>query len=95
MEEILASQRQMLIRRGEPTDKVSDEDLAKMFRRHLELVETWITEQPSMDVLFVDYNELLSDPAEQVHTINQFLGGTLEAEKMISVVDPSLHRQRR
>jgi hypothetical protein len=95
IEEILASQRQMLVRRGEPTDKVSDEDLAKMFRRHLELVETWLAEQPSMDVLFVDYNELLSDPPEQIHAINQFLGGALEAEKMISVVDPSLHRQRR
>lgn len=93
--EILASQRQMLVRRGEATDKVSDEDLAKMFRRHLELVETWIAEQPSMAVLFVDYNELLAGPAEQVHAINQFLGGTLEPEKMISVVDPSLHRQRR
>jgi hypothetical protein len=95
MEEILASQRQMLIRRGEPTDRVSDEDLAKMFRRHLEQIETWIAEQPNMDVHFVNYNELLSDPTEQVGRINQFLGGSLAAEKMISVVDPSLYRQRR
>jgi hypothetical protein len=95
MEEILASQRQMLIRRGEPTDRVSDEDLAKMFRRHLEQIETWIAQQPYMDVLFVNYNELLADPTEHVGRINQFLGGALDVEKMINVVDPSLYRQRR
>ena len=35
MEEILDSQRQMLIRRGEATNEVSDEKVGKMFLKHL------------------------------------------------------------
>jgi hypothetical protein len=94
LEEILASQRQMLIRRGEPTDKVKDDDLARMFRSHLERVQAWIAEQPNVDAVYVSYNDLLTDPAEQVRRVNGFLGGTLETEKMIKAIDASLYRQR-
>src|SRR5215468_11569905 len=34
MSEILASQRKMLMRRGEPADKVPDEKMAAMFNKH-------------------------------------------------------------
>jgi broad-specificity NMP kinase len=95
MSEVLASQRQMLIRRGEPTDKVSDERMAEMFRKHLRDVEAWLEKQPNMDVLYVSYNEVLDNPASSVEMINGFLGGALDAEKMASAVDRSLHRQRR
>lgn len=94
MNEILASQRQMLIRRGEPTDTISDEKLAKMFEMHLLQVENWLAKQPNMDVLYVHYNEILENPAEHVPRVNAFLGGDLDTEKMMSVVDRSLHRQR-
>jgi len=36
MEEILNSQRQMLFRRGEATNEVSDEKMGKMFLKHLQ-----------------------------------------------------------
>jgi hypothetical protein len=94
MEEILASQRQMLIRRGEPTDKVSDEVMARMFAGHLEKVNEWIAQQPNVDVLYVSYNELLADPSPQAEAINQFLGGGLDVERMVMAIDPSLYRQR-
>ena len=35
MNEILASQKQMLIRSGEPTDNVNDEKLSELFEKHL------------------------------------------------------------
>ena len=95
MEEILASQRQMLIRRGEPTDKVRDEDMAAMYRRHLDQVEAWIAEQPNVETLYVSYNELLSDPSPHVQRINEFMGGALNTAAMTSVIDSSLYRQRK
>ena len=95
IEEILASQRQMLIRRGEPSDAVSDEDMAGMFRRHLDQVEAWIAGQPNVDALYVSYNDLLADPDPHARRINEFLGGTLDLDAMIGVVDHSLYRQRR
>ena len=95
MEEILASQRRMLIRRGEPTDLVTDEELGAMFAGYLDRVEDWIARQPNMDVLYVSFNDLLDDPAEHVERIAQFLGRSLNVENMASVIDSSLYRQRR
>lgn len=95
LEEVLASQKQMLIRRGEPTDTISDERMAELFRKHLSQVEAWMGEQPNVEVLYVSYNEVLEHPQEQAQRINQFLGSTLDVERMASVVDKSLHRQRR
>jgi ubiquinone/menaquinone biosynthesis C-methylase UbiE len=95
MEEILASQRRMLIRRGEPTDKVSDERMTELYRKHLRWVEDWIDEQPNIEVIYVSYNEILENPVEHARRINQFLGNTLNVENMVDVVDPTLYRQRR
>jgi len=95
MEEILTSQRQMLTRRGEPTDRVSDEEMAALFAAHLDRVTNWLARQPHMPVLYVDYNELLRDPTPSLGNINQFLGGGLDTGSMAQVVDPALYRQRR
>ncbi len=94
LEEILASQKQMLVRRGEPTDRVSDERLRQLFQKHLQRVAVWLDEQPNFAVIYVDYNEVLDDPAVHVNRINQFLGNTLDVEKMAGVVDKSLYRRR-
>jgi hypothetical protein len=94
MGEILASQREMLSRRGEPTDKVRDEDMARMFEGHLDKVQEWIAQQPNMDVLHISYNELLADPTPQAEAINRFLGGQLDVDSMVNAVDPTLYRQR-
>jgi protein-L-isoaspartate O-methyltransferase len=95
MEEILASQRRMLIRRGEPADKVSDERMTELYRKHLRQAEDWIDEQPNIEVIYVSYNEILENPVEHARRINQFLGNTLNVENMVGVVDPTLYRQRR
>jgi len=94
MEEILASQRQMLIRREEPIDTVGDERITGLFRRHLKQVEAWMDEQPNIEVVYVSYNDMLAGPVEQAERINQFLGNALNVENMVSVVDQTLYRQR-
>ena len=95
MDEILASQKQMLIRSDKPTDKVSDEHLAGMYRKHLATVEAWLRAQPNVSVLYMDYNTMLADPRRYIAEIDRFLGDQLDVEKMAAVVDPSLYRQRR
>jgi len=94
IEEILASQRQMLIRRGEPTDAVSDGRMAELFRRHVVRVQAWLAEQSNVDTLYVDYGGILDAPKEQAGRVNAFLDGGLDVNKMAGVVDPSLYRQR-
>ncbi len=93
-EEILASQKQMLIRRGEPTDRVSDEELATYFAKHLAAVERWLAAQPNIEVLYVNYNRTLQAPLETAQEVNRFLGNRLDVQAMAAVVDPQLYRQK-
>ena len=95
MDEILASQKQMLVRSNKPTDAVSDEKLAEMYARHLAKVEAWLKAQPNVAVLYVDYNTMLTSPQEHAEEVNSFLEERLAVEKMVGVIDPSLYRQRR
>jgi hypothetical protein len=95
MNEILASQKKMLIRQGKPTDKVSDEDLARMYEKHLEKVQAWLTSQPNVSTLDVDYNLLLENSRPYLERIRNFLGVDLNIERMGNVIDPALYRQRR
>jgi len=95
MGEILASQRQMLVRRGEASDTIQDDRMAHLFQRHLEEVRAWLDGQPNVETLYVHYNEVLENPVEQAQRVNRFLGNTLDVAQMAAVVDPTLYRQQR
>ena len=94
MSEILASQRQMLLRRGEPADAAPDEKMAVMFEKHLAQVESWLAGQPNVETIYVSYNEVMKDPRPHVERINNFLGGSLEVDAMTAIADRSLYRQK-
>jgi LPS sulfotransferase NodH len=95
MEEILASQKQMLIRRNQPTNTVPDEKMAEMFNKHLKDIEAFIEKQSNMDCIYISYNDVLENPAANVEKINEFLGGAMNKAAMLEVVDTALHRQRK
>jgi hypothetical protein len=94
MPEILASQKKMLDHRGEEAGERDDEKMAMLFGRHLESIEQWLQEQSNMSVLQMHYGEILADPESHVLRINEFLGGGLDTEKMIGIIDPELYRSR-
>ena len=94
MAEVLASQKKMLVRRGEPTDKITDQDLAGLYQKHLAKIERWLAEQRNMAVLYVSYNDMVVDPEPHVVKVNQFLGGRLDTRGMTEAVRPDLHRNR-
>jgi len=95
MGEILASQKRMLARRGEAGDKVGDEVMGQLFAKHLKQVESWLAQQPNIDVMYVSYNDVLENPQDCASRINRFLGSSLDEQAMVAVVEPSLYRQRR
>ncbi len=92
--EVLASQKKMLQRRGEAVDKVSDEEMAALFAKHVAKTAAWLHVQPNFQTLWVDYNQLLADPQPQIQAVNRFLGGALDEAKMADVVNPDLYRNR-
>lgn len=94
MPEILASQQKMLIRRGEDPNKISDEEMGRLFQKHLQQVETWIDGQPNIQRMDVSYNQLVKEPLPEIDRINQFLGGRLDTAQMSEAIRPDLYRQR-
>ncbi len=95
LEETLTSQKHMLIRRGQPTDLLSNEKLAELFQRHLDRTFAWLAQQPSFATLYVEYAEALQNAAAQTERLNAFLGNKLDVQKMIGIVDQALYRQRK
>lgn len=92
--EILASQKKMLSNRGENPDEISDEEMGKLFMKHLQTVEDWIGKQKNVRRMDIDYNVLVQDPFPVIEQINHFFDDTLDQEKMVQAVDPSLYRKR-
>jgi hypothetical protein len=96
MDEILASQKRMLERHGRyGEEKATDEEIAALFAAHLQQMEEWLKHQPNFDVLYVQYNDLMQHPQEQINIIERFLGTSLDKERMVGIIDRSLYRQRK
>ncbi len=96
MEEILASQRQMLIRRGAPAGAgTGDDGMARIFRKHLDQTETWLSDRPGFRTLYAEHRQILADPAREAARINAFLDHRLDEAAMAAAIDASLYRQRR
>jgi len=94
MAEVLASQRRMLERRGERTDRVPDEAMAGMLARHVTALLARIAARPDMRVLRLRHAEVIASPEAAVARLDGFLGGGLDRAAMRAAVDPALHRQR-
>jgi hypothetical protein len=91
--EILASQKQMLIRRGENSEG-DDQKMAEQFQEHLKRVRVWLANQPNMETLYVDYNALMADPVPEIKAVAEFLGLTGKLNAMLAVPDKKLYRQK-
>ncbi|HEV2968807.1 MAG TPA: alkaline phosphatase family protein [Pirellulales bacterium] len=96
VEEVLASQAEMLTRRGE----IIDDTPARRSRlkescvRQVQSLKTTLLQRPRMRTLFLNHAEVLRDPNAVADSLNLFLGGKLNATAMAAKVKPLLHRQR-
>lgn len=96
LDEVLASQKKMLERRGEPLpDKAMDLVMKNKFDVHLRKIHAFIETQENMKAIYVRYREIINHPAENARKINLFLGGGLDTQKMAGIVDSTLYRQRK
>lgn len=94
LDEVLASQEKMLIRRQEE-DKAPHEEMKSTFASHVEEIEAWMRKAPHIDVLFVSYNRMQNDAERQIERICSFFDANLDAAEMATVIDPNLYRQRK
>ncbi len=91
--EVLASQQQMLLRRGDHTPQ-DDVRMAELYEKHLTAAFRWLDEQPQIEVLYIDHRESVEAPLAVAQKVAAFLDNGMDPETMAAVVDRSLHRQR-
>ena len=94
MDEILASQNEMLKRRGTAGDASGDAAMRRHFEAHLKKVRVWLAERKNFRVHFCEHRDLLRERASQAHRVADFLGGGLDESAMVRAIDPALHRNR-
>jgi hypothetical protein len=93
LKEVLASQQKMLKNRQEQS-QVEDTQMREQFDKHLVSVKYWLARQPNMEVLYVNYNRLITIPQEYCVRIAEYVGIPLDVEKMLAVPNVTLYRNR-
>jgi len=94
IQEILASQHKMLANRDEkPT--ANDAEIERQIQQHLSVMKPWLVRQPNMEVLFVNYNTLMTKPEPFCEQVSEFLDLPLNQKRMLGVPDKQLYRNRK
>jgi hypothetical protein len=92
--EVLASQDQMLRRRGTYKEGANPAAISTAFEKHLREVYAWMDGKPYVKALRVPYHEVLNNPKDVSEQLAEFLGIPLNVEAMTKQVDASLYRNR-
>jgi hypothetical protein len=92
--EVMASQDEMLRRRGTYDPKVDTTAVVGAFRDHLYDVHVRLNSQANVKVLRLPYHDVLREAQATAEKIAQFLGVALNTDAMAGQVDGTLYRQR-
>jgi len=91
IEEVLDSMEKM----AKLQDQNREETKASFIKLN-EMIKGLITKREDIEVLFVNYNQIMADPKTQVQKICDFLGPKdIDQAAMIAAVDAKLYRKRR
>lgn len=93
LDEVLASQAQMLHRLGQPTGPESTL-MRSHFERHLKSITEWISRQNHFRMHTCEFTGVLRSPAAAATAITEFLEAPLRIQDMAAAVDHTLYRQR-
>jgi hypothetical protein len=92
--EVIASQAEMIRRRGTSGPAVPEAALIAGLRAHLNQVNAWLAQRKEILVRRQPYHELLRAPVAASENIGKFLDLRLDIESMAKQVDPTLYRNR-
>jgi len=92
--EVLASQDEMMRRRGTYKEGASTVAIGAAFEKHLREVYAWLESKSYVKSIRVSYHDALSQPEQVSRQIAQFLGIPMDLKAMVEQVDSSLYRNR-
>ena len=90
LNEIIQSQQKM-IGKSEQEFPVT---LYNKYQKLLANVTLWDKSEPGVEILYVNYTDVLENPASELARIEKFLGVGVNKQEMINCVDVSLYRNR-
>ncbi len=90
LNEIIQSQQKMLGK----SDDVFPVKIYNEFQKLLSNVNIWNKKEPGVEILYVDYKDVLEKPEEIINKIEKFIGKELNSEAMKGCIDTSLYRNR-
>ena len=93
IKEILESQRKMLANRNEKAT-ADEAEIEMQIQKHLSVMRPWLVRQPNIEVLYVNYNTLMTKPEPLCEQITEFLDLPLNQTRMLAVPDKHLYRNR-
>jgi len=88
--EIVKSQQKMI---GKNPD-VLPITLFEAYQKQLNQVDIWKEREPGVELLYVNYNDVLNHTMEVVNKVVSFTGVDMEKDAMIKCVDKSLYRTK-
>jgi hypothetical protein len=94
LDEILASQRAMLAKRGEPADGADDARMRQLYTSHLQQTERLLAGRRCFRTLHVQYRDVVTAPAAAAERVAGFLDLPLDRAAMATAVDAGLYRNR-
>ena len=90
LDEVVKSQRKMTGK----DESVIPVNLYNTYKRQLEAVENWKKNEPGVELIYINYKDVLENPNASVENIEKFVGKKLDKEEMAKCVDKSLYRNR-
>lgn len=93
LDEVIASQRVMLSRRGRQGGALPDDQLKATFQKQIRIVGEML-QASNVPVLKVKHRDCIENPEGVAADVSLFLGGRLDETRMAATVDRSLYRQR-
>ena len=93
LQEVLASQNIMLTRRMQP-NPIADAEALELYRKHLHSTVLYAQGRTNMELLQLNYHEVVRDSQASAQQINRFVDHKLDATSMAAVVNERLYRNR-
>jgi hypothetical protein len=94
LSEVVASQAEMIRRRGTTGAALAPAALIAGLGAHLNQVNAWLKDKANISVHRVEHGDVLREPLRVSKSIQQFLNCPLDVDAMSQQIDKSLYRQR-
>jgi hypothetical protein len=88
--EVVKSQQKMV---GKNSD-ILPVKLFESYNKHLNQVEIWKDNEPGVELIYVDYKEVLFNTDQVLDKVTSFIGVDLDKSEMIKSIDKTLYRNK-